>query len=114
MTQAVEKVCNRVLFMGDDYRYNESAMGCELPMGHDGPHQHMYEGPHGGKVTIVFEKGFARLRIERVQHMIPAGETCWFDDGRACPSFSGAGRVAEAGPARSPTQGAGRYSESII
>ena len=47
MTQAVEKVCNRVLFMGDDYRYNESAMGCELPMGHDGPHQHMYEGPPG-------------------------------------------------------------------
>ncbi len=79
MPQASEKPCNRVIFKDD------CALGCELPMGHDGPHQHTHEGPRGGAVTIVFEKGFARLQIDRLQHMIPDGKTCWFADGRACP-----------------------------
>ena len=77
--------CNRVLSIGDDHGDNEATMRCQLPMGHDGPHQEIYEGYRQGKVTVLFEKGFTPVLIERVRHMIPAGETCQFSDGHNCP-----------------------------
>ena len=77
--------CNRAMSIGDDHGDNEATMRCQLPMGHEGQHRETYESCSHGKVTITFEKGFAPVKTERLQHMIPAGETCQFADGRNCP-----------------------------
>lgn len=79
------RCCNRTMSIGDDYGDNEATMHCQLPMGHRGPHQESYESFRHGKVTVTFEKGFTPVHIKRLLHMIPAGETCQFKDGRACP-----------------------------
>ncbi len=81
----IARRCNRVLSIDDDHGDNEATMRCQLPMGHEGPHQETYEGYRRGKVTVLFEKGFTPVKIERLQHMIPTGETCQFEDGRNCP-----------------------------
>ena len=83
--QTKTRTCNRCMSIGDDEGDNEAMMRCQLPMGHDGPHQEAYESGSHGKVTITFEKGFTPVKIERVRHMIPAGETCQFENGRNCP-----------------------------
>ncbi|WP_461281617.1 hypothetical protein [Acidithiobacillus sp.] len=82
------KRCNRTMLVDDGMTC------CELPMGHDGPHQESYESDNHGKVTIMFEKGFTPVKIKALQHMIPAGETCQFEDGRNCPflGFIGEGK----------------------
>ncbi len=54
-------------------------------MGHDGLHEESYESETYGKVTTTFEKGVTPVRIERLKHMIPDGDICWFKDGRRCP-----------------------------
>lgn len=76
-----EKQCNRTMSIGDD----DSLIRCQLPMGHKGPHQESYESAYNGKVTTAFEKGATPVQIERVKHMIPDGDICWFKDGRKCP-----------------------------
>lgn len=75
------KRCNRTMSIGDD----DSLMWCQLPMGHKGPHQDIYESEHYGRVTTTFEKGDTSVRMSRLRHMIPAGNICWFKDGRKCP-----------------------------
>ncbi|MBU2774200.1 hypothetical protein HMI48_10025 [Acidithiobacillus ferrooxidans] len=80
-----KRTCNRCMSIGDDHGDNEATMRCQLPMGHDGPHQETYESCNHGKVTVSFEKGFTPVQIERVRHMIPAGESCQFSDGSHCP-----------------------------
>lgn len=72
--------CNRTMSIGDD----DTMMRCQLPMGHDGPHEESYESETYGKVTTTFEKGTTPVQMERLKHMIPAGETCQFEDGRKC------------------------------
>ena len=79
------KQCNRCMSIGDDWGDNEATMRCQLLMGHDGPHQETYESCSHGKVTVSFEKGFTPVRMKRVKHMVPDGESCQFEDGRNCP-----------------------------
>jgi hypothetical protein len=75
------KRCNRTMSIGDD----DSLMWCQLPMGHDGPHQESYDSERFGKVTTTFENGTTPVRMNRLKHMVPAGRICWFKDGRTCP-----------------------------
>ena len=75
------KICNRCMSIGDD----DSLMRCQLPMGHEGPHQDIYESECYGKVTTTFEKGNTPVIMARLKHMVPAGGICWFKDGRKCP-----------------------------
>ncbi len=91
MSNNESKICNRCMSIGDDHGDNEATMRCQLPMGHDGPHQEAYESGGHGKVTVTFEKGFTPVKIERLQHMIPAGETCQFEDGLNCPFLAALG-----------------------
>ena len=73
--------CNRTMFIGDD----DTRMRCELPVGHDGPHEESCESETYGKVTTSFEKGVTPVQIRRLKHMLPDGDLCWFKDGRKCP-----------------------------
>ena len=47
--------CNARLYIGDDYGDNHATMRCQLPEGHDGPHQEQFKR-EGGKqqVTITW------------------------------------------------------------
>jgi hypothetical protein len=68
------------MFIAED----DSLMRCQLPMGHKGPHQEACETECYGKVTTSFEKGSVPVQVERLKHMIPEGDICWFEDGRKC------------------------------
>ncbi|EGQ60915.1 hypothetical protein GGI1_03391 [Acidithiobacillus sp. GGI-221] len=52
-----EKACGRHMSIADDMGDNEASIRCQLPRGHEGPHQEQYTSYSHGAVTITFEKG---------------------------------------------------------
>ncbi len=84
MAEERKRTCNRSRSI-DDEGDNRATMRCQLPMGHDGPHEESYDSHKFGKVTTTFEKGAAPVLMGRLKHMVPGGRTCFFPDGRWCP-----------------------------
>lgn len=95
MTEERQRTCNRTMSIDDDEGDNRATMRCQLPMGHDGPHQEIYQSRIHGKVTVSFEKGTAPVLLNRLKHIIPEGETCQFLDGTSCPFLAFVGMDEE-------------------
>lgn len=47
--------CNARLYIVDDYGDNEATIRCQLPGGHDGPHEERSERPGGQRIVITWD-----------------------------------------------------------
>lgn len=48
--------CNAWLELADDYGDNEATIRCQLPAGHEGPHQEKFKRTSSGEVFITWER----------------------------------------------------------
>ena len=53
--------CEARLYIADDYGDNEATIRCQLPSGHDGPHEERSERPGGQQVVITWDVDEARM-----------------------------------------------------